>query len=345
MSKPVTMDDIARHVGVTKMTVSCTLRDTGRVALATRERIRQACRELGYQPNAAARAVARGRFGAVALLLSTHGGRSTMPGPLLTSIHDALAERELHVMLTRLPDETLTSEGFVPQILREYLADGLLINYHHAVPDAMVRLIEDHHLPSIWLNAKRDHDAVYPDDFAAGRDITAHLIELGHRRIAYHDLGRNAALREQGSRHYSQEDRCAGYREAMSEAGLTPRLIEDVESVTPKNVVQYTADQLTAADRPTALVAGEHGIVRHAATLAGLAIPRDLSLAAFLVDPCVGDEMRPTAMIVPNAEMGTRAVGMLTRRIDNGEEKLRSHCIPLWFKDGCSTAPPRGDTS
>jgi len=341
MAKLVTMDDVARHLGISKMTVSCGLRGTGRVAPKTRQRIFDACRDLGYQPNAAARAIARGRFGAVALLLSAHEGRSTLPSLLLSGIHQALADHDQHLMIAKLPDEKLTNEGFVPKILREWLADGLLINYHQAVPDEMVRIIEHHHMPSVWLNAKRDRDAVYPDDLAAGQELTKQLIELGHRRIAYHDLGWNAALRGPGARHYSQDDRYAGYRRAMREAGLTPQLIEDPEGVTPKNVVRYTVEQLLATEGPTALVTAGYEIAQRAAAVAKLRIPEDLSIASFLADPWIANEMRPTAMVVPNQELGVHSVEMLLERIEHPAEPLPAEVLPLRLKQGYSTAPPQ----
>lgn len=342
MAKLVTMGDVAQHLGVSKMTVSCGLRGTGRVAPETRERIIDACRELGYRPNAAARAMAQGRFGTVALLLSTWEERSTLPSFLLSGVYRGLAEHEQHLMIAKLPDEKLTNEGFVPKILREWLADGLVINYNQGVPAEMVRIIEDHHLPSVWLNAKREHDAVYPDDYTAGREITEYLIGLGHRRIAYLELGWNAAMRLHGERHYSQHDRHAGYEHAMSAAGLAPQRIEDVAGVTPKNIVAYTVGRLRAPDRPTALITTGHQIVERAAAVAGVRIPEDLSLATFLSDPRVGNEMRPTAMVVPNEEMGIRAVEMLLRRIERPAEPVPVEVLRLSFKEGYSTAAWQG---
>ena len=57
----LTIEDLARKANVSKMTVSMALRGTGRVAPATRDRIRQLAATLGYRPNASARAVSNGR--------------------------------------------------------------------------------------------------------------------------------------------------------------------------------------------------------------------------------------------------------------------------------------------
>ena len=65
-----TLKDIAQRVGVTEMTVSAALRNTGRISAAMRRQIIEMADKLGYRPNAAARSIRSGRFGCLALLVS-----------------------------------------------------------------------------------------------------------------------------------------------------------------------------------------------------------------------------------------------------------------------------------
>jgi DNA-binding LacI/PurR family transcriptional regulator len=101
-----------------------------------------------------------GSFGCVALLLSTRQFHSALPIGLMEGIHDGLAERNLHLTFARVPDEKLTDEQEVPKFLREWMADGMIVNYTHDFPVRLLTLINEHEMPSIWTNAKLDADCV-----------------------------------------------------------------------------------------------------------------------------------------------------------------------------------------
>src|SRR5688572_11482874 len=98
----ITLKDVALQAGVSQMTASVVLNGSKPgvpVADDTRQRVLRAAEELGYQTNGAAKAIATGKFGCVALLLSTQPHVSTLPQRVLEGIHDALAERDMHLSL------------------------------------------------------------------------------------------------------------------------------------------------------------------------------------------------------------------------------------------------------
>src|SRR5262245_28817077 len=183
----VTIKEIARRTGLSIPTVGNVLgRAANRYSAQTRQRVMKAAAELGYKPNASARAMRQGRFGCAALVLSrskqqTH---SHIPSGLLDGLDDELAQHDMHLTVSRLTDEELSTEAFLPKVLRESMADGMIVNYTHEIPPAMLNLIHAHHAPAVWLNAKLGEDCVFPDDHGAARATTKQLIELGHRRIA-----------------------------------------------------------------------------------------------------------------------------------------------------------------
>ncbi len=135
-------------------------------------KIRKTANELGYIPNISARAVKNGSFGCVALLLSSLGERSYLPNHLLDSIHAELEKHGKHLLLTKLPDANAEAISQTPKILRTLMADGLIVDYTHHVSSEIVSQIENHILPSVWINTKREKDTVYPDNFCLG-SITA----------------------------------------------------------------------------------------------------------------------------------------------------------------------------
>jgi LacI family transcriptional regulator len=336
----VTLEHIAEKAKVSTMTASAIL--TGRYvprradAVVRARRIHQVARELGYRPNGAARATSTGRFGNIALLISADLSRSNIPTRLLGSIHDALADRKLHMTLAKLSDQAVTDESFVPRILREWSADGLLINYHKNIPAGMEQLIESSRQPAIWINCECERDCVLPDDRDAGLRLTQHLIQQGHRRIAYVDF--RTSFRYEPGEHYSQYARWEGYEAAMHHAGLEPRRIDFAQRAWRNKAALefWTAPEstwLASSDRPTAVIAysTEANTLLLAAHRLGLRVPDDLAIASFAESPISLQGLRLPTMLVPNEKVGQLAVDMLMHRIEQPEEHQPAVRVPFEF--------------
>lgn len=283
----------------------------------------------------------RGRFGNVDLLLSTEQSRSIFSPRLLDALHDALAERELSLTLTKLPDDKLTDDGYVPRMLREIAADGVLINYNAHIPSRMIELIEQYQLPSIWMNSKRDHDAAYPDDFNAAAQVTRYLLGMGHRRIAYADYQHDES---ETPAHYSQTDRQRGYQQAMRDAGLEPVRLGSPWQRPGNGMVLNMIGNLREPDRPTAIIA--YGPQEARASIAAamvekLDVPKDLSVVTFADGPTHDVGPRITTMLIPQAAMGGLAVDMLVQKIDSPETPLKPYPVPFTLFEADSCRPPR----
>ncbi len=340
----VTMQDIARRMGLSRPTVSLALAGKGTVSPETRDAIRKVALELGYRPNSLARATRQGRTNMVGLLLSTQLRRSDLPTGLFNGIDDALSAHGLHMTISRMPDEQLVNEGFVPRILKELMSDGLLINYNANIPQKMIDLIEAHSLPSIWLNCQRDHDAIRPDDFGAGELAVRTLIERGHRRIAYVDYVYHLVQKYRDF-HYSRSQRFEGYVHAMRQAGLQPVMISD--ETDPASSVDIMDQYRTIPPRlcqvlrddhaPTALICyGNGALIREAAAAVGRHIPRDLSLLLFrsaneFIEPLL---TRDSGIIIPQYQLGNISVEMLLRKIEAPQTPLATRVIPFYFQEG-----------
>jgi LacI family fructose operon transcriptional repressor len=322
---PATLKDVVRRSGLSLPTVSRILGGhADRHSARTVERVMRAARELRYRPNSSARAVRRGSFGCICLLQSTDFWRSHLPGTLLSGIHDALHERDLHLTLARLSAEELSEESFEPKALREWLADGLLVNYTHDIPALMRRRIARRRIPAVWINTRLRHDCVHPDDRDAALRVTRSLVERGRRRIAYVDYYFHTP-----SHHYSKDDRYAGYLAAMREAGLAPRLIAADPPVPGRKVEELVRRWLAAEDRPDAVVTyggGEvHPILLAAARL-GVEVPRDLAVATFGEVGDFGDAP-VTVCRLPWGEVGKAAVEMLLEKIDDPSRRFGARAV------------------
>lgn len=341
-----TLQQIADEVGVDRSAVSRVLNGKAaeiRLSAQKVDHILQVARARQFQPNTAARAVASGRHGCIALLLSTERNRSNLPPLLLGAIQEQLLERQLRLTVAQLPDAQLTDSGFVPGILREYSADGLLIDYTDHIPPAMIDLIRQHRLPSVWINNKMEADSVYPDDFDAGRQAASRLLALGHRRIAFVDY--SAPLDTVASAHYSSHDRYAGYEQAMRQAGAGPWAIRPSTIVPHAHQLEYTRSWLAGPDRPTAVIVYGSGVtlgsILYASAQQGLRIPQNLSIVTFADGPANDAGFTIDTFVVPVREVGLRATQRLIHKVEQGQASPNAPlAIPFKHLPGNSTSVP-----
>ncbi len=332
------LEDIATAVGVSKSTVSLVLNGKARKARISERRIKEiteAAERLNFVPNAAARAIRKGSFGQLGLLLSTIPTRALLLPGMLESIRSTLSEKDQLLVISELPDEKLTDDTAMPRILREWATDGLLINYLEAVPEKMRTLLDEHRIPTVWLNIKRETDAVYCDDHAAAVSATEHLIEQGHTRIAYMAMG--------VSGHYSKADRQAGYTQAMQAAGLTPDVHQWQASVHASHRAAEARAWLEAQNpRPTAVLTYGQGDAMPLFTAAlqlGLKVPGDLSIATFHPGPLSLPGLNITTWCMPSRELGRAGVELLLERI-KAKQSRPSVVLPFTEVVGSTVGPP-----
>mgnify|MGYP000164651422 CR=1 FL=1 len=205
-----TISDVAQRAGVSTMTVSRVINNTGYSSVETRTRVEAAIAELGYVPNALARQLRSKRTKTLALVVSD------ISNPFFTTIargvEDVAVRHGFSVMYCNT-DESESEEAQYLLMLVERQVDGVLL-----VPagssGTSFRLLQAHRMPVVLLDRRvaRQHvESVRCDSEAAAHALTRHLIELGHRRIAVL-TGRRAIS--------TSTDRVAGCRRALDEAGL-----------------------------------------------------------------------------------------------------------------------------
>ncbi len=337
---PVTIWDIVEATGLSQPAVSQILNGKGRFRPETRERVMVAAKRLGWRPNASARAMASGRFNAVALVLSDRPSTSIMSEGLLESIDEVLVRQGSHLVIARLPDERLTDAEQAPKLLSHMMVDGLLVNYNADIPTGFRDIIVSTGLPAVWINSQQPSACVYPDDRAGAAEAVRRLVALGHKRIAFLDYNRGE---DDIFRHYSFADRRAGYRDAMAAAGLKPRMLSRNGGIDPPERLAYTRAWLQPKDRPTAVVCYNPellGAIHVAATSLGLELPKDLSLVTFSSGPVTSVDMRLDHGLIDALAIGSAAVAMLAAMIaERGDQPSRP--IPMPYVVAGSTAPPR----
>jgi DNA-binding LacI/PurR family transcriptional regulator len=232
-ARTVTIADVARAAQVSTATVSLVVNGQAsslRISEATRQTVLEAVSRLGYTPNHAARSLRRRKTGALALLLT----RLDLPyhGELATSAFAAAEERgyDLHILEARSPGHELR----LLERLRGGSVDGALVSTLRSPFDRDGRpLLADLPLRNqgrvalaqsgVPVVAMLDHSpdpavpAVRIDDEGGAYRATRHLIDLGHRQIAYVSL---TTVPPADDEHTTSADRYRGYCRALAEAGL-----------------------------------------------------------------------------------------------------------------------------
>ncbi len=350
-----TIAQIAKAAGVSSVTVSNVLNGRNQErwssSKARADRIRKIAAEMGYRPNAAARAIRKGKFDSVALITASEGNtRSVISQKVLNAIHERLSEHDYAMTLSRMADKDLLDELSFPKLLRESHSDGLLVNYNKTVPEELYKLLQRFQIPSVWINAKMAADCVYLDDFAAGRLAAEQLLRAGHRRIGYFtatypepDVGESA--------HYSEPDRRDGAVSAVVSAGQSIDVLDRSKlggADFDNQHMRLLRDYLARDDRPTAMVCYSSAaatLLALAGLQLGLDFPRQLSVV--VIDQLARKHGFSFSTVVVNEpELGRTAVTLLFDKIQDPGRTLPPVAIPpVGFVSGQTCFPPHDSSS
>ena len=307
-----TLQDVAKLAGVSRMTVSRVINDSGYVNEKTRERVQRAIAELDYVPNALARSLRFKQTKTLALIISD------ITNPFFTtlarSVEDAASEQGFSVIFCNT-DESRDKETEYLSVVVQKQVDGVLLVPAFSSLES-VKFLQDCGVPFVVLDRRvpgQDVDVVRCDSELGAYQLTRHLLDLGHRRIA--------AL--SGSRQVTTAaDRVAGYRRALVEAGLEEQAIEYYGDYTAKSGYEM-AKQALATVQPTALFGANNFIIigaLRALKEANLRVPEDISVVAFddLLE-VTGLEPFLTVIRQPAYDLGQRATSLLLDRLSGAE--------------------------
>ncbi len=207
----VTIMDLAAEAGVSRATVSLVLRESPLVKEETRLRVKSAIKNLGYVYNRVA-ANLRQRSSQMAAMII-----NDLTNPFYTElavgIQEAMEEQG-YVTLVASTNEVVSRQRKVTDAMREHGAAGLIIAPAKGTEASYLQELETAGVPVVLVMRRvPGHDAnlVAPDNVLGARLATEHLLDLGHRRVAF--LGGLPDM-------VVQRDREAGYRRAIAGRGL-----------------------------------------------------------------------------------------------------------------------------
>ncbi|MBI3415996.1 MAG: LacI family DNA-binding transcriptional regulator [Verrucomicrobia bacterium] len=275
----VRLKHIAAQAGVSIMTVSKALRDAHDVSAKTKARIRQLADQMGYVPDALARGLRTRTTKLIGLVIPA------VDHPISARIIAAIEEKSFELGYELVCAQSLSQVEREEALLRRMLArrvDGLLIApvYRFGPSATIYDEVARRGTPTIIIGPGapfcRQFPSVHTEDRLGGERATKHLIELGHRRIAF--FGGPAAAP------WAQE-RMEGYRRALREAKIEmdDRLIFTAGS-TIEEGQKAALQMLNEAPHATAIQAVNDQIAIGAAGILldqGVKIPQEMSIVGF----------------------------------------------------------------
>ena len=327
-----TLRDVAARAEVSITTVSRVIHGDRYVKQAVQQRVRAAIEELGYVPNLVARSLRTGREGAIGLAVPEIA--DPFFAAVIQSVEHSARARGMAVIVTSFGDDPANEQPAVEALLSRQIV-GLI-----SVPVA-----DDQSYLTPWQDRtamifidREPHgitaDSVVEDDFGGARAAVDHLVEHGHRRIAF--LGDPPQVPTAGRR-------LEGYTTALGDHGLPvdPLLVcvgREI-SVDPMETLRLL---LAAADPPSAVFSSSSrcsvGVVpalqRISRTDVGLVSFGDFPMAQALVPAVTVVDQDPIGL-------GRFAAQRLFRRIDAPGQRLRRHTVlpvSLLVRESCWAA-------
>ncbi|GAB4515140.1 MAG: LacI family DNA-binding transcriptional regulator [Anaerolineae bacterium] len=332
-----TIDDIARHLNLSKSTVSKALNGYDDVSVLTRTLVQETASALGYQPSAAARNLRLGRTDKIGLFLNTSLEyvvdylSGVIPGTVLQA--QSIGK---NIVIYTMADN---DPGRLLKVCRAGEIDGVILFSTHYDRDTIDALLEQN-FPFIVMGRQildTRVSYVVPDYYRGSYLAAQHLIALGHRRIAFMTRPELTT---------ANDARLAGYLDALREAGLPRHDAWIVETrIQPNSGVEPTRKLLQLEEKPTAICAF-HDLVAvdviRVLQAEGYRVPEDISVVGF-------DGLRAGFMTMPHittiqqplAEIGQRVIEIINQKITDREHPAIQEIVDVELVIRGSTGKPR----
>ena len=325
-----TIKDVAERAGVSIATVSRALNDKGDVSGATRDRVREVARSVGYSPDPAARSLAGQKTKLVGIVVGDNAGHRDLSliffGPVLTAIARRLGQSGYDPLLLS-PGNVGFDHGFDAAIVIGVDADDPLVGQLAARP-----------VPAVGIDVRcaSGRSAYVGSNHADGvRLALGHLHALGHRRIAHLAGATNTSA---GS------ERLEAFRRETAALGLeVPDELVRRCDFSSSSGYRETCALLALDERPTAIVAASDLMALAALQAirdAGLEPGRDIAVAGF-------DDLEAAALSHPplttirqdRRELGTVAATRAIELIEDPDAEPDDTILPVELVVRASTAP------
>jgi LacI family gluconate utilization system Gnt-I transcriptional repressor len=330
-----TLSDVAARAGVSAVTVSRALHRPEMVSTDLRQRVETAVDELGYIPNQLASALASARTNRVGVIVPslTNG----VFGDYLRAMHDVFLPSGFQVLVLNSGYVAGKEERAIATMLGQH-PEAIVLTGIDQTPAAR-RMLEEAAIPVIQTMEMTDN----PIDIViglsqrdAGRAATQYLIDLGHKRIGQMSVPLDSRARQ----------RLAGYRAAMSDAGLDPFTVSMDGPSSFAHGAELLAEMIHRWPDFTGLFAGNDNLALGAlfeCQRRGIRVPDDISIVGFndLEYSAVSYPSLST-VLTPRYAIGERAAEIVLEIIRGSGKRPEDRRIDMGFRlirRGSASAP------
>lgn len=321
----VTGRDVAAVAGVTTATVSKVLNGSTEVSDATRQRVMDAIRRLGYRPNSVARGLRGRRTHTIGLITDDLEGVFTTT--MMRGVEEVASAQQVGVFLCNSYGQEAKERDHL-QMLLDKQVDGVILLSGYRVRERGAPAASLQGIPSVYL-FQYTHQApvpcVVPDDVMGARIATEHLADQGRHHIGFIN----------GPPHYeATHDRLDGYQAALRGAGLPvrPELVRTARTWHQDEGYRQVADLLDSGHRLDALLCASDNLALGALDAFrthGLESPGDIALVGFDDRPFARYQRPPlTSIVLPLYDMGKMAAHFLLDAIAGQPQHNEIHRVP-----------------
>jgi len=333
----VTIKDVARKANVSPATVSLVIHKHQRISSQTRSRVLKAIKELNYHPSRSARGLVSKQTGNIGFILrEDHFSRIE---PFYTKIFLGTEFQargdEYYILLTTVAADFQKGDQ-LPRFVLERNIEGIILA--GKIPATLIDALVSYNIPLVFVDyypPDGNFPVVMIDNIAGGIRATTHLIQCGHRRIAF--IGGDIE-------HPSINERFQGYKMALEKARIEydPALtVLDEELPERPNGYSAAKKLLQKSNDITAIFtcndAMATGVLQYLKEK-HLRIPHDIALIGF--DDVESDLMLDpplSTMRVPKEEMGIQALKLMVETLRAKSSNPKKILVPVQLIERGST--------
>ncbi|MEU6217606.1 LacI family DNA-binding transcriptional regulator [Streptomyces sp. NPDC047022] len=329
------MADVAERAGVSVSTVSRTLRGLSTVSPEVRARVEEAARELNFAVSRQAASLVTGRTGNVAVLVPALD--AWFMGSALSSLAPLLRAAGMELNVYVIPD-LAERTSFFERLPARRNADALLV-FSFDLTDEETTRLDNLGMPVIYVSQHVDgRPSVYVDDVAGAHFGTRHLLNLGHRRIAFvQTIGASGFS-------FSSNERLLGYQQALTEANvpLDSDLVVATQVGDKRGTAEVLGKLLSLREPPTAIFAEQDEVavaVIRTLRKTHIAVPERISVLGFDDQP-LADWFDLSTVAQSPSDIGRQAGELALKLIaDSGTDHGRHIVLPTIVIPRATTAP------
>ncbi len=339
--KRATSQDVANAAGVSRTTVSLVLNNVQGVNIpeSTRERVRDAARDLGYVPNATAQALATQRARAIGLIMTRspeHIASDVFLPQLISGLLTVIKKRDFRLLI-EIVDGNADDRAYIKLAQAKHI-DGMIILTPRST-DEGIKKLDEMNIPAVLIGGIPECrlTSVLADDRAASQQAVEHLTAQGHTEIA--------CILNAREIYPDAQNRLAGYQDALKKADIPYRdSLVRFADFDPQSGQVAMEDLLKKEHFSAAFIASDNVAMgaKRAIREANLHIPEDISIVSFDDIPWAAYADPPlTTVRIPAQEMASKACVLLLDMIHGKKPSRQTFYLKTELVIRQSTQPYR----